>query len=73
MKVANVLLGFLLAVGVVALAGRKKKGPSSEAPPPMMIEGVKVELPKLVNSIGASSSRETQNAVRNVQLSMRYG
>ena len=50
MKVANVLLGFLLAVGVVALAGRKKKGPSSEAPPPMMIEGVKVELPKLVNS-----------------------
>ena len=73
MKISNVLLGVLLAVGVGASAGCKKSPPPVEIPPPMVVEGIKVDLPRLMNSVIVSGNAKAQAAVRDVQGFFRYG
>ena len=61
-----------MAVGVVGFAGCGKKGPSGQQVPPMVIEGINVDLPKLQASIDASGNADLQSAVRTVMMSFRY-
>lgn len=73
MKIKNVLLGVLLAVGVGTSAGCNKKPPLVEVPPPMVVEGIKVDLPRLMDSVIVSGNPKAQAAVREVQGFFRYG
>ncbi len=72
MKLTNFVLGIFLAVGLAGLAGCKKKQAGTIIPPPMTVEGVNVELPKLMALIDAGGNAELQASVRNVQMSLRY-
>ena len=73
MKINNALLGVLLAVGVGASAGCKKSPPPVEIQPPMVVDGVKVDFPRLMDSVVVSGSAKAQAAVREVQGFFRYG
>ena len=73
MKMSSALLGVLLAVGIGASAGCKKNQPEAELPPPMIVEGVSVDLPRLMNSVVVSGNARAQAGLREVQGSFRYG
>lgn len=73
MKMNNALLGVLLAVGVGASTGCKKSQPPVEIQPPMVVEGINVDLPRLVDSVTVSGNPKAQAAVREVQGFFRYG
>ena len=73
MKINNALLGVLLAAGVGAAAGCKKSQTVAEIPPPMVVEGINVDFPRLMDSVVVSGSAKAQAAVREVQGFFRYG
>ena len=73
MKISNALLVVLLAVGVGAAAGCKKSKPAAELPPPMIVEGIKVDLPRLMDSVVVAGNARAQAGLREVVGSFRYG
>ncbi len=72
MKLTNFVLGIILVIGLAGFAGCKKKAAARAPEDPVTIEGVKVDLPKLMGSIDAGGNAELQASVRNVQMSLRY-
>jgi len=68
MKTTNWILGGF-AAGLLALAGC---GQSQKAPQPMVISGVKVDLPKLQQAFPADNP-ELQSSLNAVTMSIRYG
>ncbi len=73
MKITNVLAVVILAVGVAAFGGCKKSEPVVQTPPPMVVEGVNVELPKLMHLVTNAKSPVVQDNVAKVMMSLRYG
>lgn len=72
MKLMKLVVGLMLAFGMLGLTGCKKKsGTTGPDLPPMEVEGVKVELPKLVNALN-TANQDAQSSARNVQLAFRY-
>jgi len=72
MKLPNLVLGLILAVGLAGVAGCGKKGPEMSPTQPMIVDGVSVDLPKLQQTIDASGNADAQSSVRNVLLGFRY-
>jgi hypothetical protein len=68
MKTTNWILGGL-AAGLLALAGC---GESQKGPQPMVINGVKVDLPKLRQAMPAENL-ELQKSLNTLSISIRYG
>jgi hypothetical protein len=73
MKITNVVLVLVLALGLVGFVGCKKKDTTTTALQPMEVQGVKVDLPKLQAAADATTNAELQSSVRNVLMSFRYG
>ena len=73
MKINNALLGVLLAVGVGAFAGCKKSRTVAEIPPPIVVEGINVDFPRLMELVVVSGDAKAQAAVREVVGFFRYG
>jgi len=72
MKLRNVILGIVLAVGLAGFTGCKKKEAPGSALAPMIVEGIKVDLPKLQASVDATGNADLQAGVREVLMSFRY-
>lgn len=68
MKKTNCIYG-ALAAGFLALAGC---GQSQKAPPPTVINGVKVDLPKF-NQAFVTVNPELQSSLGKVSMAIRYG
>ena len=73
MKLINVLAVVILAVGVAAFGGCKKSEPVAQTPPPLVVEGVNVELPKLMHLVADAKSTVAQGNVSQVMVALRYG
>jgi hypothetical protein len=71
MKAMKLVLGLLLAAGLVGVVGCKKEPKGPEPGAPMVIDGVSVDLPKLITSL-EGATQEQQATVRNVQMAFRY-
>ena len=72
MKLAKILMVMVVATGVVVAGGCKKKQNAGQSFAPLQVEGVSVDLPKLLNVLESSTNTEVQASVRNVQMNFRY-
>jgi hypothetical protein len=72
MKLRNVILGIVIAVGLAGFSGCKKKDAAGTPMAPMTVEGIKVDLPKLQASVDATGNADLQSGVREVLMSFRY-
>lgn len=72
MKLKNLLLGAVLAIGLAGMVGCGKKQPEQNPTAPMVVDGVSVDLPKLQQSIDASGNADLQGSVRSVLMAFRY-
>ena len=68
MKTTNWILG-VLAAGLLAWAGC---GQTQKAPPPMVINGVKVDMPKF-NQAFITANPEQQRSLGKASMAIRYG
>jgi hypothetical protein len=71
MKMLKLMMGLVLAVGLFGFVGCKKASQEVAAGTPMEIEGVKVDLPKLLVALEGATP-EQQSAARNMQMAFRY-
>ncbi|HEY5914939.1 MAG TPA: hypothetical protein VJA21_30470 [Verrucomicrobiae bacterium] len=72
MKLRNLVVGLILAVGLAGIAGCGKKLPEGNSIAPLEVEGVKVDLPKLQASVDAGGNADLQSGVRGVVMAFRY-
>ena len=72
MKLHNLLLAAILAIGIAGMVGCGKKQAQQNATAPMIVEGVSVDLPKLQQSIDSSGNADLQSSVRSVLMAFRY-
>jgi hypothetical protein len=72
MKTIKLVLGLLLVGALFALPGCGKKGGNIDTDnPPMVVEGVNVDVPKLIKTL-ESATPEQQASARNLQMAFRY-
>lgn len=74
MKAMRLVLGLVLAAGFLGcVVGCKKSGPAGGGDlPPMQVQGVNVDVPKL-NKALESATPDQQATARNIQMAFRYG
>ncbi len=75
MKLNHLLSGlglWVLSVALLGVTGCGKKGPQGSTVPPMEVEGVKVDLPKLQAAVDSSGNADLQSSVRQVLMAFRY-
>ncbi len=72
MKLLRVLFALALLLGLASFTACKKKGQISNKMPPLIVEGVSVDLPKLQSSVDATGNADLQSSVRSVLMAFRY-
>lgn len=69
----KLVIGLVLAAGMFTFVSCGKKGGSTgEVPTSIVVEGVSVDLPKLIQAL-ETATPELQTSARNVQMAFRYG
>src|SRR5512133_269752 len=71
MKAIKLAVGLALAIGLVGFTGCKKSGAQADQTPPMVVEGVSVDLPKLLQAL-ETATPEQQSSARQIQMGLRY-